>query len=79
VIRSLVDRIESLEQQIKSLQTQQPISLTSDPNSHKFQSVSEALNQARNVAVVEKIQLAVTNTCQLKDKVIQEFFDGTGI
>lgn len=79
VIRSLVDRIESLEQQIKSLQNQQPISLTSDPNSHNFQLVSEALNQARNVAVSEKIQLAVTNTCQLKDKAIQEFFDGTGI
>ncbi len=79
VIRSLVDRIESLEQQIKTLQTQQPISLTSDPNSHNFHLVSEALNQARNVAVAEKIQLAVTNTCQLKDKVIQEFFDGTGI
>ena len=79
VIRSLVDRIESLEQQIKNLQTQQPISLTSDPNSHKFHSVSEALNQAQNVAVAEKIQLAVATTCQLKDKAIQEFFDGTGI
>ncbi|TAH28896.1 MAG: serine O-acetyltransferase, partial [Oscillatoriales cyanobacterium] len=29
--------------------------------------------------VAEKNQLAVATACQLKDKAIQEFFDGTGI
>ncbi|MEG4044046.1 serine O-acetyltransferase [Microcoleus sp. Pol17_C1] len=79
VIRSLLDRIESLEQQVKSLLPQASVSLTSVPNSHNFQSVSEALNQASNVALAEKTQLAATPSCKLKDKAIQEFFDGSGI
>ncbi len=79
VIRSLLDRIESLEQQVKSLISQPSVSLTSDPNSHKFYSVSEALSQASNVATAEKTQLVTTPSCQLKDKAIQEFFDGSGI
>jgi serine O-acetyltransferase len=79
VIRSLVDRIESLEQQIKNFQSQQPISLISDPNSHKFYPVSEALNQVCNVAIAEKTQLVATPSCKLKDKAIQEFLDGSGI
>ena len=79
VIRSLLDRIESLEQQVKSLLPQASVSLTSVPNSHNFHSVSEALNQASNVALAEKTQLITTPSCKLKDKAIQEFFDGTGI
>jgi len=79
VIRSLLDRIESLEQQVKSLVNQPSVSLTSVANSHNFYSVSEALNQASNVALAEKTQLIATPSCQLQDQAILEFFDGTGI
>ncbi|MEG3847328.1 serine O-acetyltransferase [Microcoleus sp. herbarium19] len=79
VIRSLLDRIESLEQQVKSLIPQPSVSLTSDPNSHNFHSVSFALNQASSAATAEKTQLVTTPSCNLKDKAIQEFFDGSGI
>ncbi|WP_341739145.1 serine O-acetyltransferase [Microcoleus sp. CAWBG640] len=79
VIRSLVDRIESLEQQLKSLQTQQPVSFTSEPNSHNFHSTFPSLHQTTNLALAETTKLAVASTCQLKDKAIQEFFDGSGI
>jgi serine O-acetyltransferase len=76
VIRSLLDRIESLEQQVKSLLPQASVSLTSVPNSP---SAFPTLNKTSNVAVAEKTELAVGTTCQLKDKAIQEFFDGSGI
>lgn len=79
VIRSLLDRIESLEQQVKSLVNQPSVSLTSVSNAHNFYSVSEALNQASNVALAEKTQLITIPSCQLKDQAIQEFFDGSGI
>ncbi|MEZ2233923.1 serine O-acetyltransferase [Microcoleus sp.] len=79
VIRSLVDRIESLEQQLKSLQTQQPVSFKSEPNSHNFHSTFPTLHQTTNLALAETTKLAVASTCQLKDKAIQEFFDGSGI
>ncbi|NJK76944.1 MAG: serine O-acetyltransferase [Microcoleus sp. SU_5_6] len=80
-IRSLLDRIESLEQQVKSLQPQHSVSLTSaaDFNAANFNSVPAVLELGSNVAVAEKIELAVTPSCQLKDRVIQEFLDGTGI
>ncbi|MEO6860510.1 MAG: serine O-acetyltransferase, partial [Microcoleus sp.] len=75
VIRSLVDRIESLEQQLKTLQSPHSVSLTSEPNSH---STFPTFHQTSNLAVAEKPQVAAT-ACQLTDKAIQEFFDGTGI
>jgi serine O-acetyltransferase len=75
VIRSLVDRIESLEQQLKTLQSPHSVSLTSEPNSH---SAFPTFHQTSNLAVAEKTQVAAI-ACQLKDKAIQEFFDGTGI
>jgi serine O-acetyltransferase len=85
-IRSLLDRIESLEQQVKSLQPQHSVSLTSAAdfnaanfNAADFNSVPGVLELGSNVAVAEKIELAVTPSCQLKDRVIQEFLDGTGI
>ena len=75
-IRSLLDRIESLEQQVKSLQPQHSVSLTSAAD---FNSVPSALNLGSNVAVAEKIQRAATPSCHLQDKAIQEFLDGSGI
>jgi serine O-acetyltransferase len=57
VIRALVDRIETLEQAMQSLQNEQ------------------ADRQLTPVAVAN----ISSQHCRVKDKVIEEFFDGTGI
>ena len=64
VIRALVDRIESLEQQLQTLQHQQSphVVLTQSAK------VEAALANSARVA-----------SCQLRDKVIQQFLDGAGI
>lgn len=63
VIRALVDRIESLEQQVQQLLHTQP---------------------ANGSAVIvtstwEELEEKLVNSCRLKDKAFQEFFDGAGI
>ncbi len=69
VIRALVDRIEQLEQQIQEIQRTKPpvVSVLSEhyaPNSH--------------VLTHEKI-LSKAQSCNLENKVIEEFLDGSGI
>ncbi|MGC9505586.1 serine O-acetyltransferase [Baaleninema sp.] len=60
VIRSLVDRIQVLEQQVEQLREQpQPV----------YVSASDG----------EEICVGVAPNCQLRDRVIREFLDGSGI
>ncbi|WP_017663697.1 serine O-acetyltransferase [Baaleninema simplex] len=59
VIRSLVDRIQVLEQQVEQLREQpQPVYVSSDG---------------------EEICVGAAPNCQLRDRVIREFLDGSGI
>jgi serine O-acetyltransferase len=64
VIRTLVDRIESLEQQIQELQAQPKTPALAHTSSAKY------------VVVEEK---DATQSCRLRDKEIQQFLDGSGI
>jgi serine O-acetyltransferase len=74
VIRALVDRIEALEQQLLTVQTTQ-------------QTLQTNLDEVNPVAVIEKCYAMSIErqdiedhpSCQLRDRVINEFFDGTGI
>lgn len=73
VIRALVDRIESLEQQLEKLQQQQPVYQValSEANSKSNSRSSEVSSSQVNTHVV--------TSCQIRDKAIQEFLDGAGI
>ncbi len=69
VIRALVDRIESLEQNLEKLQQQQPV----------YQ-VAVSVTQPNGSRVDSPVAAAPTvPSCQLRDKTIQEFLDGAGI
>jgi len=68
VIRALVDRIESLEQHLGTLQHQQ---LSSQP-------VLAAHSGSKEVDLPDACT-PVSSSCQLRDKAIQEFLDGAGI
>jgi serine O-acetyltransferase len=69
VIRALVDRIEALEQQLQSVQTaqQSPIAAMEKCYAMTPESRQELLDHPDQPS------------CQLRDRVINEFFDGTGI
>lgn len=71
VIRTLVDRIEALEQQLQELQEQvnppSPIPVLVHAGSSKFELPAPPATAT------------VAQSCNLKDKMIQEFFDGSGI
>jgi serine O-acetyltransferase len=77
VIRSLVDRIESLEQQLQAFQSQ--LSLPQRPVISS--SVPSAFTHVSNdVMVAEKTEVAgAYPLCRTRDKAIQEFLDGAGI
>jgi serine O-acetyltransferase len=66
VIRALVDRIESLEQQVQDLTSKQ----SSTPS--LVYAVSSELDSPPAAARGVK-------SCRIEDKVIQQFFDGAGI
>ena len=66
VIRALVDRIESLEQQVQDLTSKQ----SSTPS--LVYAVSSELDSPQVAARGVK-------SCRIEDKVIQQFFDGAGI
>lgn len=68
VIRALVDRIESLEQQMEMLQQQQ------QPSSQLLIAQSES-----QVADSADASAHVISSCRLRDQVIQQFLDGAGI
>ncbi|NJR49682.1 MAG: serine O-acetyltransferase [Leptolyngbyaceae cyanobacterium CSU_1_3] len=76
VIRALVDRIETLEQQIQSLQTRQSIAAcyamaAVSPDSAPSQPVLESTKP-------EPVE-PVIPSCRLRDRIIDEFLDGSGI
>lgn len=64
VIRTLVDRIEALEQQLTTLQQQQ-----AGTNSLVKAALSDRPQR----------QLTASSSCRLADREIREFFDGSGI
>lgn len=66
VIRALVDRLESLEQQLQELQQQKSLSPSSLPLAYLTPAQSHA-------SAVDAPQ------CRLKNKIIDEFLDGSGI
>lgn len=66
VIRALVDRIESLEQQVQNLTSKE----SSTPS--LVYAVSSELDSPQAAARGVK-------SCRIEDKVIQQFFDGAGI
>lgn len=74
VIRALVDRIESLEQQLQLLQTRQSLDaallLVPAP-------ATVAASQQPGIKVADAA--ANPSSCRLRDKVIEEFLDGSGI
>jgi serine O-acetyltransferase len=67
VIRALVDRIETLEQNLQELLSQQPMATASLV--HAIPSRFETPDSFACVA----------DCCHVRDKAIQEFFDGSGI
>jgi serine O-acetyltransferase len=68
VIRALVDRIEALEQHLEKLQQQQPVYQAAMLEaSCKFSEVDANLDSH------------LVQSCQIRDKAIQQFLDGAGI
>jgi serine O-acetyltransferase len=71
VIRALVDRIEQLEQQVQTLQEQ------SIPKSEQVPlPVAVAVAATANQPVIAADH---SRSCRLRDRVIEEFLDGSGI
>ena len=68
VIRALVDRIESLEQQLGKLQQQQPAYQTTVLATQSRASSDNSQNGS-----------TLATSCNLRDKAIQQFLDGAGI
>lgn len=75
VIRALVDRIENLEQQIQSLQTQVNVSTTQPVARGVSTSNLEGSNP--NPTQQPTQQPPTVSSCSLKDKSIIEFLDGS--
>ena len=72
VIRTLLDRIEALEDQVKTLQTQPPQVVVA---------VGARTREADDTQAVGTIPLALAHyeRCLMADREIEEFLDGTGI
>lgn len=66
VIRTLVDRIEALEQQVESLRGEQSATVS-------------VVNAVTSGLECLKVPAIAASTCRIGDKVIQEFLDGAGI
>jgi len=82
VIRALVDRIEALEQQLQLIQTRQTLN-----ESLSLVAVSaERIDAYANASDSKKLTGDRNNAlpshstqCRLRDKIIEEFLDGSGI
>lgn len=72
VIRTLVDRIESLEQQLQELQELVTQQSPTPAFVHAVHSVSSTFHSPN-------VPATVAECCRLQDKAIQEFLDGAGI
>lgn len=71
VIRALVDRIESLEREIKSLKQVGAIAALS--SSYALAASSNGLTEE------DVLHTPVATSCKLRDRVIEEFLNGSGI
>ncbi len=74
VIRALVDRIESLEQQLQLLQAKQSLELLPTAISH-----FNGSDSGSSISVPSEPVSTTHTACRLRDKVIEEFLDGSGI
>ncbi len=73
VIRALVDRIESLEQQVQSLQkTESPVPVMAGVSIGNQAVLDSWLRE-------EPASTPVAANCRLRDRLIEEFLDGSGI
>lgn len=80
VIRALVDRIESLEQQLQILQAKQSLAQSYALASAVVQPVQKSAEMDDRSMVASDSQLIDhTTSCRLRDKIIEEFLDGSGI
>jgi serine O-acetyltransferase len=77
VIRALVDRIENLEQQVQSLQPAQPRVLEPAIAAMSISSNGAASNGNSTVPAAWAPTTAAN--CRIRDRVIEEFLDGSGI
>lgn len=75
VIRALVDRIESLEQQVQSLQ--RPQDLVPAPAIAGVAAGNQAI--LKGWFTEDPSQVPVAANCRLRDRLIEEFLDGSGI
>lgn len=73
-IRNLVDRIETLEQQLKTLQNQKTVAIAAAIASGSVCLASDRAD-ASDGSELEVMSL----NCRLEDKAVQEFLDGSGI
>lgn len=77
VIRALVDRIESLEQQLQLLQAKQSLSESFALAAVEPGEASQGAWQTRTTPP-ERVD-SQARSCRLRDRVIEEFLDGSGI
>lgn len=77
VIRFLVDRIESLEREVQSLSTQVHASPVAVPKDVALVAVDYTSSDHSTESNDETGE--VTVSCRLRDRVIEEFLDGSGI
>lgn len=89
VIRLLLDRIESLEQQVQTLTKQgeasqvvekaQPAVVAAN-DGHDYQKVSQSYTPVTMTSSITDNSLSTSHqSCQLKDKVIEQFLDSSGL
>ena len=85
VIRALVDRIENLEQQVQSLQPAQPsvlepaIAAVSMSSNGAASNGSASNGSTSNGNVLAPRKAPTAANCRIRDRVIEEFLDGSGI
>jgi serine O-acetyltransferase len=73
VIRALVDRIEALEQQLQTVQAAQPVPVPNPIAAIEKCYAMPPENRDKLLGYLDQ------PSCQLRDRAISEFFDGTGI
>jgi serine O-acetyltransferase len=76
-IRALVDRIEALEKQLESLQTQKPVAIASIKSDKS--EILDSNRAALEAAMQLSIDPQLAPNCLIKNKEIEQFLDGAGI
>lgn len=85
VIRFLVDRIESLEQEVQDLRSKVDTSTVALPKDMSLVAVSHASSEdhaSTHTLTDVQAEAEIVNdpsTCRLRNRVIEEFLDGSGI